>query len=116
MHAVVVKVTVNDREAAEKRLREEVVPRVSQLPGVVSGYWTRSDGPDGPTGRSCTSRSLELPPVDSTSSAPGPFLLVCVECGRRSSAQARGWRSYLTEDGEAVVFCPECAQREFPLR
>ena len=47
MHAVVVKVTINDREAAEKRLREETVPRVSQLPGVVAGYWTRSDGPDG---------------------------------------------------------------------
>ena len=47
MHAVVVKVTINDREAAEKRLREEVVPRVLQLPGVVGGYWTRSDGPDG---------------------------------------------------------------------
>ena len=47
MHAVVVKVTINDREAAEKRLREETVPRVSQIPGVVAGYWTRSDGPDG---------------------------------------------------------------------
>jgi hypothetical protein len=47
MYAVVVKVTVNDREAAEKRLREAVVPRVSQLPGVVAGYWTRGDGQDG---------------------------------------------------------------------
>jgi hypothetical protein len=47
MHAVVVKVTVNDREAAEKRLREEIIPRVAQLPGVVAGYWTRSDGTDG---------------------------------------------------------------------
>ena len=47
MHAVVVKVTINDREAAEKRLREATVPRVSQLPGVIAGYWTRSDGPDG---------------------------------------------------------------------
>ena len=47
MHAVEVKVTVNDREAAEKRLREETIPRVSELPGVVAGYWTRSDGPDG---------------------------------------------------------------------
>ena len=47
MHAVVVKVTVNDREAAEKRLREETIPRVAQLPGVVAGYWTRSDGADG---------------------------------------------------------------------
>jgi ribosomal protein L35AE/L33A len=47
VHAVVVKVTVNDREAAEKRLREVTIPRVSQLAGVVAGYWTRSDGPDG---------------------------------------------------------------------
>ena len=47
MHAVVVKVTVNDREAAEKRLREETLPRVAQLPGVVTGYWTRSEGADG---------------------------------------------------------------------
>jgi len=44
MHAVVVTVTVNDREAAEKRLEEEIVPRVQQLPGVVAGYWARSDG------------------------------------------------------------------------
>jgi hypothetical protein len=44
MHAVVVTVTVGDVEAAEKRLREEIVPRVSQLPGAVAGYWTRSDG------------------------------------------------------------------------
>jgi hypothetical protein len=47
MHAVVVKVTINDREAAEKRLREETIPRVSQIPGVVAGYWTRSDATDG---------------------------------------------------------------------
>jgi hypothetical protein len=47
VHAVVVRVTVNDREAAEQRLRDEIIPRVSQLPGVVAGYWTRSDGTDG---------------------------------------------------------------------
>ena len=47
MHAVVVRVTVNDPEPAEKALREEVVPRVSQSPGFVAGYWTRSDGRDG---------------------------------------------------------------------
>jgi hypothetical protein len=47
VHAVVVNVTVNDREAAETRLREQIVPRVSQLPGVVTGYWTRGDSPGG---------------------------------------------------------------------
>jgi hypothetical protein len=43
MHAVVVKVTVNDLEAAQAALREQVVPRVSQAPGFVAGYWTRKD-------------------------------------------------------------------------
>ena len=43
MHAVVVKVTVNDSEASERELRERVVPGVSQAPGFVAGYWTRKD-------------------------------------------------------------------------
>ena len=43
MHAVVVSVTVNDPDAAERELREQVVPRVSQAPGFVAGYWTRKD-------------------------------------------------------------------------
>jgi hypothetical protein len=43
MHAVVVKVRINDVEAAENRLREQVVPGVSQAPGFVAGYWTRKD-------------------------------------------------------------------------
>jgi hypothetical protein len=43
MHAVVVKVTINDEETADRFLKEEVVPRVSQAPGFVAGYWTRKD-------------------------------------------------------------------------
>ena len=43
MHAVVVKVKINDSEAAEKHLREQVVPGVSQSPGFMAGYWTRKD-------------------------------------------------------------------------
>lgn len=43
MHAVVVRVTIEDRESAEETLREQVVPRVSQAPGFVAGYWTRKD-------------------------------------------------------------------------
>ena len=39
MHAVVVNVTVNDRDAATSSLHEEVVPRVKQAPGLVAGYW-----------------------------------------------------------------------------
>jgi hypothetical protein len=43
MHAVVVKVTINDPDRAVKELQENVVPNVSQIPGFVTGYWTRSD-------------------------------------------------------------------------
>jgi len=50
MHAVLTKVSISDVEGAQKTLREVVVPRVSQLPGFVTGYWTRSD--DGSNGRS----------------------------------------------------------------
>jgi len=50
MHAVLAQVAISDVEGAQKTLREVVVPRVSQLPGFVTGYWTRSD--DGSNGRS----------------------------------------------------------------
>ena len=43
MHAVVVRVTINEQEAAESELRERVVPQVSQMPGFVTGHWTRKD-------------------------------------------------------------------------
>ena len=43
MHAVVVRVSIKDDDAGESDLREKVVPRVSQAPGFVAGYWTRKD-------------------------------------------------------------------------
>ena len=43
MHAVVVRVTIKDQEAADSHLRETVVPRISQAPGFSAGYWTRKD-------------------------------------------------------------------------
>lgn len=41
MHAVVINVTINDDESTMTQLREDVVPRVSQAPGFVTGYWAR---------------------------------------------------------------------------
>ena len=41
MHAVVVKVTLNDAASADATLRDQVVPRVSGAPGFVAGYWVR---------------------------------------------------------------------------
>jgi hypothetical protein len=43
MHAVVVKVTINDPEPGLRELREVVVPRVAQAPGFVTGHWTRNN-------------------------------------------------------------------------
>lgn len=42
MHAVVVKVAIKDVDAATAALRDEVVPRVSQAPEFVAGFWTRA--------------------------------------------------------------------------
>jgi heme-degrading monooxygenase HmoA len=45
MHAVVVRVTLSDDDSASlAELREQVVPRVSQAPGFVAGYWVRLEG------------------------------------------------------------------------
>jgi hypothetical protein len=43
MHAIIARVNISDVEAATAALREQVVPRVQQLPGFVTGYWTRKD-------------------------------------------------------------------------
>jgi hypothetical protein len=43
VHAVVVRVTINDRDAAQQRLDQDVVPQVSQAPGFQAGYWTWKD-------------------------------------------------------------------------
>jgi hypothetical protein len=43
VHAVVVRVSIADREAAQQRLDQDVVPQVSQAPGFQAGYWTWKD-------------------------------------------------------------------------
>lgn len=43
MHAVVVRVTINDFERGREGLERDVVPRAKQAPGFVAGYWTRSE-------------------------------------------------------------------------
>jgi hypothetical protein len=47
MHALVIRVTINDRESAEAFLKEQIVPSVSQTPGFVAGYWTNIGGDKG---------------------------------------------------------------------
>jgi hypothetical protein len=43
VHAVVVNVTVNDFDRALEMLKGQIVPGVSQAPGFIAGYWTRSE-------------------------------------------------------------------------
>jgi DNA-directed RNA polymerase subunit RPC12/RpoP len=47
-------------------------------------------------------------------------LFRCVECGAESNKLATGWRAYLAgeldeneQEGEVLMFCPDCARREF---
>jgi heme-degrading monooxygenase HmoA len=45
MRAVVVRVTLSDDDSGSlEELRQQVVPRVSQAPGFVTGYWVRLEG------------------------------------------------------------------------
>jgi hypothetical protein len=46
MHAVVVRVNIQDGPTATEFLREKIVPGVSQAPGFVAGYWVRLEGGD----------------------------------------------------------------------
>jgi hypothetical protein len=43
VHAVVVNVTIHDFDRAVETLNERIVPAVSQAPGFIAGYWTRSE-------------------------------------------------------------------------
>jgi hypothetical protein len=43
MHAIVVRVSINDVEAATSFLRERIVPGISQAPGFVTGHWVQWD-------------------------------------------------------------------------
>jgi hypothetical protein len=42
MHAVLVHVTIHDFDAGREALTTQIVPRVSQAPGFVAGYWVHS--------------------------------------------------------------------------
>lgn len=45
MHAVVIRVTVKDRDAAISAAREQIMPRVAEARGFKAGYWlTMPDG------------------------------------------------------------------------
>lgn len=47
MNAIVVRVTIKNREKAEGLLKEQIVPNISQSPGFVAGYWTNPGGDKG---------------------------------------------------------------------
>ena len=44
MHAVVIRSTLHDAEQGLNFLRQEVIPRVRQAPGLVGAQWVRLGG------------------------------------------------------------------------
>jgi hypothetical protein len=44
MHALVVRVTIDDADRTREVLKSQVVPQVSGAPGFKTGYWTWSTG------------------------------------------------------------------------
>ena len=46
MHAVVVKLTIDDVDRDDQLLEQQVVPTASGAAGFVAGYWTRSSSDD----------------------------------------------------------------------
>jgi hypothetical protein len=44
MHALVVRVTIHNRDRTREVLNDQVVPQVSGAPGFETGYWTWSTG------------------------------------------------------------------------
>ena len=44
MHALVVRVTINNADRTREVLNSQVVPQVSGAPGFKTGYWTWSAG------------------------------------------------------------------------
>ena len=43
MHAVIVRVSISDVEAATRYLNERIVPGISQAAGFVTGHWMQWD-------------------------------------------------------------------------
>ena len=51
---------------------------------------------------------------DQTSGKPAkPKPLICVECAKSARGRAAGFRAYVSDEGEVVVYCSSCAKREF---
>ena len=57
---------------------------------------------------SCTARHFVLWRV-----GPAPLQPLAGGGAVESPPDAAGWRAYLDDDGAALMFCPECAAREF---
>lgn len=74
MHAVVVNVTVNDREAATRALNEQVVPGVSSAPGFVRGTWVGLAGGKGTSIVVFESEEAARAAAERAQETPGEFV------------------------------------------
>jgi hypothetical protein len=82
MHAVVIKVSMNDQAAAEAALGD-LVPRVSAMPGFVSAYWIALSPGTGTAIHIVDSEAAAQALVDLVAAAPaGAVTTDSVEVGR----------------------------------
>lgn len=51
-------------------------------------------------------------PVERHETQQEELVLACLECGT-ASGHARGWKAFLDEEGQLLVYCAGCADREF---
>jgi hypothetical protein len=42
MHAMVFRITIHNRDEADRLLREQFVPTMSQAPGFLAGFWVQT--------------------------------------------------------------------------
>ena len=81
MHAVVIKVTINDLSAAQAELKE-LVPRVSAAPGFVAGYWVALSQDSGTSIAVFDSEAAAKALVDQMAAAPAMAVTIdSVEVG-----------------------------------
>jgi hypothetical protein len=75
---------------------------------------SRSDKPKRGPSRSPNRSTSLLRSRMTTEHEPGTIALdlTCAECGRSPRA-GETWRILFADIGEAVTYCPECAEREF---
>jgi hypothetical protein len=78
MHAVVVRSTVHDVEQGRKFLKEEAIPRLSQVPGFVAAQWVKLDDDNGTSMLTFESEHAARTAAEQLRTSPPPSSVVTI--------------------------------------